>query len=246
MSIEAIGLDKAISLLTGLPKQIRYATAQALNDTAKDVQTFTTQHLLPEKFTLRGRGRRWFEPGQRFGFNVQFANKDQLVSVIGSRADWLALQEHGGTKQVSGHRLAIPRPFWKAKEDIIRHDKKPRQILIAKLRADLQRATANVAARRQSGAKGELLAAQREARKIKRSLAAHAGAEPAFEAKMKSGRTGIFVRDQAKHIHLLFSYETSAHVKARLQFEQQGQQVVERTYQAHFTHRLAIAIATAK
>lgn len=83
----------------------------AVNETAKILQRHTVTELLPGAFTLRSRGAPWWKPGTRMGFNIKFAGKSQVepVSILGSRADWLLLQEKGGIKQAGGHSLAIPR-----------------------------------------------------------------------------------------------------------------------------------------
>lgn len=246
MSIETIGLAAAARKLKDLPKQVRFATSQALNDTALQVQKFTIDKLLPGAFTLRGRGKRWFEPGNRFGFNVQFARKDRLISVVGSRADWLKDQESGGTKRASGgHRLAIPTGFWKKREEIMRRNKKPRQILLQKLNQDQQRAQSAL-----SGAKtkSDKQGAKKELGRIKRARTALAGGFPAFVAKLKNGKVGIFARSSKKSlpIHLLFAINESARIPGRLKFAEKSKRVVEESYQAHFQRRLAAALLSAK
>jgi hypothetical protein len=78
---------------------------------------------------LRSKGTPWFRPGTKLGFNIKFATKDTLRAVIGSQADFLRLQEHGGAKNPSGHRVAVPTLFWKRREEIMDRAKKPRAIL---------------------------------------------------------------------------------------------------------------------
>lgn len=130
MSVEAKGLDETLTFLRGLPRQVRFALAGALNDTARDVQRFTVQDLLPDKFTLRARGAPWWRPGTRFGFNIRFASRSRLESTIGSRADWLDLQERGGTKRAAGGRLAITQPEVRdTPTSVIPGRRKPRRLL---------------------------------------------------------------------------------------------------------------------
>ncbi len=121
------GAPEAFKALQNAAKQVRFATAQAANDTAKEVQAFTVNDLLPQKFTLRSKGTPWQKPGNKLGFNIKFANKETLTSTIGSQADFLKLQEEGGTKKTSG-RIAVPTSFWKKREEIMRKEKKPRAI----------------------------------------------------------------------------------------------------------------------
>src|SRR5687768_11594569 len=124
------GASAVIGSLAKVQKQLKFATSQALNDTAKDVQRFTVGSLLPSKFTLRAKGNPWQAPGTKLGFNLKFANRDNLTAVIGSQADWLDEQEQGGRKTVTGgHRAAIPSGYWKRREEIMTRQKKPKAIL---------------------------------------------------------------------------------------------------------------------
>lgn len=129
MSGTIIGFDKAMKALRVLQKQTRFATAGALNDTARSVQQHEINSVLPSALILRSRGTPWWKPGQRFGINARFANKLNLQSSVSSQADWLREVEHGGTKQASGHRLAIPTPATKQPREIMSRQKKPRAIL---------------------------------------------------------------------------------------------------------------------
>src|ERR1051326_6265584 len=89
-----------IKFVKDLDKQIGFATANALNKTATKVQQFTLTNLLPSKFTLRAKnpGAPWQKPGMKMGFNIKFANRNNLQAVLGSQADFLKLQEEGGDK----------------------------------------------------------------------------------------------------------------------------------------------------
>lgn len=128
MDIKVTGLDKALKMMADLPANVRKASAKSINDTLKDVQRETGQDILPDAFTLRGRGKQWWEPGQKFGFNIRpFARPESLEGVIGSQADWLKEQEHGGTRTRSGN-LAIPASDYKGKTEIMRKAIKPRAI----------------------------------------------------------------------------------------------------------------------
>ncbi len=131
--LQVTGLDRVVANLRDTAGQLHFATAQAVNDTARDVQQLALNQLLPGAFTLRARGQPWQKPGSKFGFNVRpFATKDSPTATVGSQADWLKHQEAGGTKRISGHRLAVPTPFWKKKEELITRAKKPRSILRAR------------------------------------------------------------------------------------------------------------------
>lgn len=131
--IQLIGADKAIDLFKRLPAITRKAASNAINDTLKEVQTETGSHILPDAFTLRGRGKQWWEPGQRFGFNIQFSNPNTIQGVLGSRADWLKLQEFGGTKKpTTSQHVAVPAPDYKPRQAIMARRIKPRAILNSK------------------------------------------------------------------------------------------------------------------
>lgn len=128
--IQLVGADKAIELFRSLPEKTRKAASNAINDTLKDVQTKTGTEWLPHAFTLRGKGKQWWEQGQKFGFNIRpYSNAESLTGTMGSQADWLKLQEQGGTKSVAGHNLAIPATGYKPTDAIMARAIKPRTIL---------------------------------------------------------------------------------------------------------------------
>lgn len=133
-SVDIMGADEALRYLKDLPKQVRFASSRAINDTAKEVQAFTVGELLPEKFTLRSKGTPWQKPGNKLGFNIKFANKNNLEGRVGSQANWLRLQEDGGEKVVAGHRVAIPTSYWKKKAEIMARKKKPKALLAGRVR----------------------------------------------------------------------------------------------------------------
>jgi|GEM_PF-2243346 len=124
-------IDVAARKLQAYPKQIRFAASRAVNDTAKDVQDFTVKTLLPAKFTLRSRGAPWWKPGTRMGFNIRpFSKPSTLTAIVGSQADWLKLQEQGGTKKPdSGKRLAIVSGARPTPTAVIPRQVKPKRLL---------------------------------------------------------------------------------------------------------------------
>ena len=110
IQVRVSGLHPLLGKIKSAPKQIKFALTVAVNETAKEVQKHTITKLLPGAFTLRSRGAPWWRPGTRMGFNIRFAKRSQPepTAIIGSRADWLPLQEKGGTKQLKGKSIAIP------------------------------------------------------------------------------------------------------------------------------------------
>jgi hypothetical protein len=268
MSIQVKGLDKALKLVKDLPKQARFAASRAINDCALDVQKHEVETQLPGKLTLRSKGQPWYRPGAKFGVNARFATRENLTGVVGSQADWLKLQEEGGIKTGNGHRVAIPTPFWKQREEIMQANKKPRKILEDKLRGDAQRIDSELAKAefdRKAGARrGLTLSQRREQHRIKdrikslkrglsaanRALAvvgAGLGSKP-FEARLSSGAEGIFVRTSAKRnpIKALFWYVDKAKLKGGLEFVKSGQRVVNKVFDSHFGRRIRHAILTIK
>lgn len=123
ISGQIIGLEKALRVVSSIQKQVKFATAQALNDTAKDVQGFETQDELPSRLTLR---RTWWKRGTKYGVNIKFATKQNQQAVIGSQAPWLRDQEHGGVKEAHSHRIAVPTLTHKPKAAIMARGRKPR------------------------------------------------------------------------------------------------------------------------
>lgn len=113
-----------------IPKQVRFAMSQAINDGAKLAQTHEIEKQLPSRLTLRSNGAPWWKPGTRYGVNLKpFATKDSLRAVLGSQADWLRLQEEGGTKKAGGHRLAIEAGARPSDRAVLPKSLKPRQLL---------------------------------------------------------------------------------------------------------------------
>lgn len=153
---ELKGADKAIDLCLKGPERARIAAARAINDSLKDAQVLTGKEILPDAFTLRGRGKQWWEPGQKFGFNVRpYANPNTLEGRLGSQADWVKLQEFGGTKEADGHRVAVPADDYKPKTAIMARRIKPRAILNRKdtFKATLKSGFSGVFRRIDSGLK---------------------------------------------------------------------------------------------
>jgi hypothetical protein len=230
ISIAVNGLDELDRALRKIPAQARLAASRALNDTAKITQDYTVNTLLPESFTLRSRGAVWWQPGNKFGFNIGFANPSTLEARVGSQADWLRLHEDGGEKEIEGHNLAIPSPVWKPKPQLMAADKKPRNII----EATVEMRVAN------ARTKGEL----RKAKKAMRVLQATPGPKAFIPMKdgqpmaMRGGVTGIFKPNGRGHLELLFAFKKSARIGADLQFYNHAKVVVDANYLDRFNQRL--------
>lgn len=95
-------IEKAMRQLKALtdPKQLNFAIAKALTQTAVEVQKELRRNM-PSRFTIR---RPWIVQGIR----VERATKQNLEAVVYSRDDFMELQETGGTKDPRRRYLAIP------------------------------------------------------------------------------------------------------------------------------------------
>jgi len=215
--IQIKGLSELQRKLAGsLPKQVRFATMQAINDTALVVQKHEVGTQLPGKLTLRSKGSPWWKPGTRFGINVKFANRSSLRAVVGTLADWLKLQEEGGTKTGRGHRLAIEAGARPNETAVLTQSIKPRSLL------------------RQ---RGQSYTTRGKTRTARRSGAG-------FILQTKSG-AAIFIRENGE-LKLMYVLEQWASIPPILQFVASGTGKVREVYQTIFQKRLQNAIATAK
>jgi hypothetical protein len=143
-----------------MAKQLPFAAAKALTQTAKDAQKDILGGL-PDHFTLRGN---WFNPSNKFGIKIQPATKTDLVARVGTMADWLIIQEEGGTKKPRGSNLAIPTEnVRRNKKDIIQKSQRPRALGSKAFILKIKRAGANqghsiIFTRKGKGKRSELVA----------------------------------------------------------------------------------------
>ena len=87
--------------LKRMEKDVKWATTDALNAMAKEIQDYQVKKNFPRAFTLRSK---WYKPNNRLGVKVRRAGTNTLQSVVYSRAPWLALQEEGGVKRPEAGR----------------------------------------------------------------------------------------------------------------------------------------------
>ena len=114
-----VDITRGIKKLDNLEKkQLPFAMAKALTDTANDARDHYVDNILGQKYTLRGK---WYKARTRFGFNVKKATKHDLTAVVYTRADWMRLHEKGGIKKPQSTHLAIP-------TELIRRSKKTGKI----------------------------------------------------------------------------------------------------------------------
>lgn len=108
ISATAVGAKNVIGFLADIKKQERFATAQALTDSAWQAQKWTVKELLPKKFTLRAKNRPWQEFG-KYRFKVTRATKQKLSAEVESSAPWIIDHERGGTRHgINGLGQPIP------------------------------------------------------------------------------------------------------------------------------------------
>jgi len=102
--------------------QYPFAAAVALTRTAQDAQA-EVRAGLPRRFTIRNR---WVSQGIR----IVPATKRRLESWVGSRDDFMALQETGGIKRPRGEHLAVPtEKVRRRKRGLISKAQRPRRVL---------------------------------------------------------------------------------------------------------------------
>lgn len=110
IKFDVIGLKDAQKFLKNAEKQALFATARTLNDCADAVVDYTVNTLLPEKFTLRSKGRKWWMMGNAFGvkrLKRALRKQQPMEAIAGTRAPWMVLQEEGGQKFGRNQRLPV-------------------------------------------------------------------------------------------------------------------------------------------
>lgn len=214
-------VSRAVSGVRRTLNGMARAESRALNDTAVQLQSHATQSLLPSKFTLRGKGTRWYEPRQRFGINIKFANLNSLAATVGSRADWLRLHEKGGVKTPPAKVLAIPTADWKRKQDIMARNKKPGVLIRAQRRAQKRIEAINVklSGNLSTKQRRKLIQSRAQARRTQGIAGLGLNKTP-FTLFKNSRPIGIAARigNSAFPIKLLFSFVKKAGIKESLRF----------------------------
>lgn len=113
------------AFIRSVPKQVNYGAMIGVNKLAEHIRDAELQSA-KSIFNLRGR---WYEPRNRFGFNITYAKKTNINAEVFTRADWLYLHESGGVKNPKGSNIALPSQYIKRnKKDIITRSNRPRNI----------------------------------------------------------------------------------------------------------------------
>lgn len=130
-----MNLTVSLTIPPGWPasigKQMRFAGVNTVNKVAVALQGQTVSDVLPKAFTLRSRGAGWWQPKTKLGFNVRFANRRDAspTAILGTRADWMPIQETGGTKKRASGALAIPITARPDPRSVIPRRRKPKALM---------------------------------------------------------------------------------------------------------------------
>lgn len=123
--VDIRGLEATTKYISGLEKQIPFATALALTRTAKEVQREEIAQIRTA-FTVRGS---WLREGGRFGIGITPASKENLVAVVESRAPWLEAHEEGTVRTPEGAHFAIPqKDIRRTKTQVIARSQRPKAL----------------------------------------------------------------------------------------------------------------------
>ena len=223
-----IGLDdrETRRVLGAFHRQLPFATAKAINDTAKDFQRAQLARM-GTAFTVRSRT---FIP--RSVKIKPFARKTTLEATVavappgGTRtADILVKFERGGVKRPrTGGHLVIPVDARRTQRGIVRKDQRPRALHFRKVgrafRGD----------RRTFLIPGVGIFQRTGRRGAGRRLASY----------IRTRR----VRDQ--NIRMLFSMTRSAPIRKQLRFISTARKIIPRVFPGHLRTQLRRAIATAR
>lgn len=115
-SVTKTGSFKAVA------KQLNFATAFALTQTAKDGQSASIR-AIRENFTLRSD---WSDPKNKMGVRIKPAKKNDLTAEVKTASAFLEKFEDGTDKLPRGKRIAIPTEnVRRNKRDIITKANRP-------------------------------------------------------------------------------------------------------------------------
>lgn len=106
-------------------KQVRFAVAVALTQTAKEAQK-TVLADIGSTFTLRNN---WSQPSSAVGIKALPATKTDLSAAVVTKADWLIEHETGEDKVPEGRHLTVPSAnVRRTKRDIVARVQRPRAL----------------------------------------------------------------------------------------------------------------------
>jgi hypothetical protein len=106
-------------------KQVRFAVARSLTQTAKEAQKNVLADI-GATFTVRNN---WAQPSNAMGVKALPASKTDLSAAVATRADWLIPHETGEDKVPEGRHLTIPsKNVRRTKRDIVARSQRPRAL----------------------------------------------------------------------------------------------------------------------
>ena len=103
ITVRVEGFDQALAKVSGLGKQVKFATAVALTRTAKAVKDAVPAAMERELDRPT--------PFSKSGLYIQAARPERLQAVVGfmdRQAKYMAFQIEGGTRQAGPHGIKLP------------------------------------------------------------------------------------------------------------------------------------------
>lgn len=225
------GMKDVIKTLNRIERKTRYATAEAINNTALDLQDYTVKTILPRAFTLRAKGNPWQKPKTKYGINMKpFANVKRqgknLHAIVGSKADWLAEQETGGIKRRS-KSLTVPTDLLKRKEDFVATRLKAKA-LIDKIEK-----------------KKYLTIRNKRVYPLTRKTSG-GNREPIIRTKSVPHLPGIWVRTRQGRIRQLYRFIKTARLINKVNYQDKSLKRINQTWLRHFKNALQVEFSSRK
>ena len=224
------GMKDVVKALDRVERKTRYATAEAINKTALDLQQFTVGRILPSAFTLR---KSWAKmkangkPATKFGIKIKpFASVSKqgkdLHAIVGSEADWLAEQEQAGIK-TRPKSLSIPTKLLRDWEKVV-----PRKVKAKRLVERFEK-------QKKMKVRGQWVF----------PLTRKKGGtyEPIVNI---NGNKGIWVRTKQNKIRMLYMFRRSARLVNKVRYNDKSLRHINRTWARYFDRAMAAEFATGK
>jgi hypothetical protein len=233
VSVDTTGLDRM--LLDMHRRQIPFATATAINETAKQFQIFQRRHM---HGTFKVRRANWVDQSVKI---THFAKKQPgrqyaEIAIVspggGQRSDILAKFEEGGMKRPRGRSIAVPDSVKRTKADVVSKANRPKAFHF-KLHGKGSKATVYRGDKRTfmiQRPDGSGAIYQRFGSKIKRTLL--------------GGIAGRTRRSRDTATRTLYSLTPDALIDRRLKFVVNARGVVRDVWAREFNKAFGNAVAT--
>lgn len=220
-----IDIAPALRAIGAVTKQIDFATANALNDTAFEFRDAERKGI-SERMTVR---REFVVQGIQVPREGR-ARRDHLVAEVEVEAkrDFLAKFEKGGTKRPrDGHSLAVPEDARPSPRELIPKRLRPRALQVAD-------GPAQTISFRKNGT-------------IRRGKVRQKG-QGLFRTFLIEGM-GIFQRvgrGGGSSVRLLYAFTPQAQIDPELRFFETARDVFDRSFSKHFQRRFLEALRSAR